>query len=186
DGREFFEMRIRPVLAKRCFSCHTSTHMGGLEMTGREALLKGGSRGPAILTDKPEESLLLRAVKYDFDALKMPPGGKLPDEEIRDLTAWVKAGAVWPDGAPAAPKGPAFKITGDQRAFWSFQSVRKPALPDVRDTRWSKSPIDRLLQAQREKAGVEPVKPADKRTLLWQADIDMPRRPYCMQTKIEV
>src|SRR5262249_51560145 len=118
DGREGLGFRIRPVLAKRCFAGDASTDVGGLEMTGGDALLKGGARGVAILTDKPAESLVLRAVKYDFDALKMPPGGKMPEEEIRDITAWVKAGAVWPDGGPAAPKGPAFKITADQRAFW--------------------------------------------------------------------
>src|SRR3954467_130032 len=101
---EFFEMRIRPLLVKRCFTCHTAGHMGGLDMSGREALLKGGDRGPAISADQPQDSLLLKAVSYKLDALKMPPSGKLPDNEIDELTAWVKAGAVWPESAkPAAP-----------------------------------------------------------------------------------
>src|SRR5262245_10539382 len=76
-GSEFFEMRIRPILAKRCFTCHTSAHLGGLEMSGRNALLKGGGRGPAIAADHPENSLLLQAVSYKLDALKMPPSGKI-------------------------------------------------------------------------------------------------------------
>src|SRR5882724_7759900 len=109
DSREFFEMRIRPLLAKRCYACHQSARMGGLEMTGREALLKGGGRGPAISIAKPEESLLIQALSYRLDTLKMPPAGKLPEDEIETLTAWAKAGAPWPEAAtPAAPKGPAY------------------------------------------------------------------------------
>ena len=173
-GSEFFEMRIRPILAKRCFTCHTSAHMGGLEMSGRNALLKGGDRGPAIAPDHPEDSLLLQAVGYKLDALKMPPSGKLPDNEIDDLTLWVKTGAVWPESPkPPAPKGPTYVITPEQRAFWAFQPVRKAAPPDVKDARWSKSAIDRFLQAKRETKDLEPVKPADKLTLLRRAYFDL-------------
>jgi len=173
-GSEFFEMRIRPILAKRCFTCHTSGRMGGLEMSGRNALLKGGGRGPAISADHPEDSLLLQAVSYKLDALKMPPTGKLPDNEIDDLTVWVKAGAVWPDSPkPPALKGPAYAITPEQRAFWAFQPVRKTALPDVQDAGRAKSAIDRFLQAKREALGLEAVKPADKLTLLRRAYFDL-------------
>src|SRR5579864_5329189 len=70
---EFFEMRIRPVLAKRCYACHASTPMSGLDLSRRETLLKGGSRGPAFSTNKPGESLLIQAVSYKLDGLKMPP-----------------------------------------------------------------------------------------------------------------
>jgi hypothetical protein len=171
---EFFEMRIRPLLVKRCFTCHTTAHMGGLEMNGRNSLLKGGDRGPAISPDHPEDSLLLKAVAYKLEALKMPPAGKLPDNEIEDLAVWVKAGAVWPESpTPAAPKGPAYTITPEQRAFWAFRPVRTPALPSVADARWSKSAIDRLVQAKREAQGLEPNKPADKLTLLRRAYFDL-------------
>jgi hypothetical protein len=174
DASEFFEVRIRPILAKRCFTCHTSARMGGLEMSGRSALVKGGGRGPSISTDHPEESLLLRAVSYKYDGLKMPPAGKLSDNEIEDLTAWVKAGAVWPDSPLlAGPKGPAYVITPEQRKFWAFQPVRSPALPRVKDANWSKTAIDRLLEAQREREAVAPVKPADKLTLLRRAYYDL-------------
>ena len=171
---EFFEMRIRPVLVKRCYACHTSTPMGGLDLSGRETMLKGGSRGPAFSKDESEKSLLIQAVSYKLDGLKMPPAGKLPDDEIEDLTAWVKAGAIWPEtGQPAPPKGPAYTITADQRAFWAFQPVRQPALPDVKESAWSKSPIDRFLQAKREAQGLDPVRAADKVTLLRRAFYDL-------------
>src|ERR1700756_2904296 len=99
DQREFFEMRVRPVLAKNCFACHTSSRMGGLEMTGREALLKGGKSGPAIVSGDPEKSPLVQAVAKAHERLKMPPQGKLAETEIADLRAWIKDGAIWPESA---------------------------------------------------------------------------------------
>jgi hypothetical protein len=173
-SREFFEMRIRPVLAKRCYTCHTTARMGGLEMTGREALLKGGDLGPVISPGQPEQSLLIQAVRYT-GKLKMPPGGKLPESEIQNLEAWVKAGASWPDSTPTAPspKGPPYAITAEQRAFWAFQPVHKPAPPGVRDASWPKAGIDRFILARLEAEGLTPVQPADRRTLIRRAFYDL-------------
>ena len=75
DPSEFFEMRIRPVLAKNCYTCHTTAKLGGLQLTSRENILKGGNSGPAILPGKPEESLLIQAVSQTNERLKMPPQG---------------------------------------------------------------------------------------------------------------
>src|ERR1700726_1066526 len=94
DPSDFFEMRIRPVLAKNCYTCHTTAKLGGLQLTSRENILKGGNSGPAVLPGKPEESLLIQAVSQTHERLKMPPQGKLKDEEIEDLKSWVRAGAV--------------------------------------------------------------------------------------------
>src|SRR5881398_1501631 len=102
DSAEFFESRVRPVLSKNCFSCHTTSKLGGLQLDSREHLLQGGASGPAIVPGKPESSLLIQAVRRTHARLKMPPQGKLGDEEIDNLAAWVKMGAVWPT-APAAP-----------------------------------------------------------------------------------
>src|SRR5438105_2024631 len=96
DPAEFFEKRIRPILADNCFACHTSLHMGGLEMRSRETLLTGGKRGPAVVPGKPEESLLVRAISHQDPLLKMPPSGRLKNADIEALTAWIKAGVVWP------------------------------------------------------------------------------------------
>src|ERR1700704_4230428 len=103
DQREFFEMRVRPVLAKNCFACHTGSRMGGLEMSGRETFLKGGKSGPAIVPGDPDKSLLLQVVAQTHERLKMPPQGKLAEAEIADLRTWIKDGAVWPESA-ANPK----------------------------------------------------------------------------------
>lgn len=95
SGDDFFENQIRPLLVERCASCHTQEQSSGLRVDSREALLKGGSRGPAILPGNPDSSLLVQAVRQE-GALKMPKGGKLTSREISDLVAWVKMGRRGP------------------------------------------------------------------------------------------
>src|SRR5215475_3893165 len=120
--REFFEMRVRPVLARTCLTCHAKKPMGGLDMTSRDGLLRGGNSGPAVVPGEPEHSLLIQAVSYTHERLKMPlQQPRLSDQEVADLSAWVKAGAMWPESRGAgAPKGPEHRITPEQRAFWAF------------------------------------------------------------------
>src|ERR1700722_15293247 len=99
---DFFEKKVRPVLADNCYSCHstaTKRPKGGLLLDTREGLLKGGDSGPALGPGKPEESLLLKAVRHDGDT-KMPPKGKLPETVIADLEAWIKRGAPDPREKP--------------------------------------------------------------------------------------
>src|SRR5207237_6624885 len=103
---EFFESRIRPVLANNCFSCHTESKLGGLRVDSRVALLEGGKSGPAIVVGHPEDSLLMKAISQTDPKLKMPMGGnKLKDNEIADLRYWIQTmAAFWPteDAKPAA------------------------------------------------------------------------------------
>src|SRR6266851_7510566 len=116
----FFESKIRPLLAHNCFACHTNSRLGGLRLDSRESVLEGGKSGPAIVPHNPDDSLLIQAVGHTHPRLKMPPAGKLQDEEIADLRNWIKSGAIWPETAP--PKsGPQYVITSAQRAFWAFQ-----------------------------------------------------------------
>src|SRR3954469_10529784 len=106
---DYFETRVRPVLAANCYDCHTNERMGGLRVDSRESLLKGGRSGPAIVPGDPDKSLLIAAVRQT-GALKMPKGGQLAPEEVAVLVDWVKAGAAWPAttavastaGSPAA------------------------------------------------------------------------------------
>ncbi len=172
-AQEFFEMRVRPVLAKNCFACHTASKMGGLEMRSRESLLKGGKSGPAVTAGDPDHSLLIQAIRQQGE-LKMPPQGRLKDEEIEQIAAWVKSGAVWPDApvAPAAKIGD-YIVSPEQRAFWSFQPILKPDPPKVH----ANTPIDRFIVAKLNQTGLTPVKPADKRTLLRRATYDLTGLP---------
>ena len=170
---EFFELHVRPVLAKNCYPCHTDSRMGGLRLDSREQVLKGGNSGPAMIPGDAANSLFIQAVSHTHPRLKMPPGGKLKDEEIANLKAWVNAGAVWPDTGPALAPKPEYRITPEQRAFWAFQPVRNPALPEVRNAAWTKGPIDRFILAGLEARGLAPAPAADKRTLIRRATFDL-------------
>jgi len=98
DGPAFFETNIRPLFARQCNACHsTSAAMSGLRIDSRENLIKGGARGPALVPGKPSESLLMAAVMQS-GSLKMPPSGKLKDGDIALIGRWIEMGAPW--GAP--------------------------------------------------------------------------------------
>jgi mono/diheme cytochrome c family protein len=172
---EFFEMRVRPVLVKNCYACHTSARMGGLQLDSREHLLAGGKDGSVVTPGDPEKSVLIQAVRRTHERFKMPPQGPLSDEEIANLTAWVKAGAIWPDAGPTAPavKNAEYAITPEQRAFWSFQPVRKPAAPAVQHQDWPRNDIDRFILAKLEEKQLTPVRFANKRALIRRATFDL-------------
>ncbi|MCX6613415.1 MAG: PSD1 and planctomycete cytochrome C domain-containing protein, partial [Acidobacteria bacterium] len=152
---EFFENKIRPILVNNCFSCHTNTAMGGLRLDSSEAMLKGGSkRGAAVVSGDPDKSALILAIRHsDPDPkFRMPLGNKLKDAEIEALTAWVKAGAVWPKAIPTAAKvNGKFVIFPEQKKFWSMLPLKQPDLPAVKDTKWGRTNIDRFVLSKLEK-----------------------------------
>ena len=108
DGVEFFEKKIRPLLADNCYKCHSHQSekiKGGLLLDTREGLLKGGDSGPAVIPGKPDDSLLIKAVRYTDKELQMPPKDrKLPAEQIADLEAWVNMGVPGPRTDKATPR----------------------------------------------------------------------------------
>jgi hypothetical protein len=176
---EFFEKQVRPLLAERCLECHdNANHKGKLRLTSRANLLKGGSSGTVVVPGKPEGSLLITAIRYN-DKPQMPPKAKLSDREIAILTRWVKLGVPWPDDGKEQPivQGSKFRITDEQRQFWSFQPVKAGAPPAVKDTVWPKSGVDRYILAALEGKGLKPAKPADKRTLIRRATFDLTGLP---------
>ncbi len=175
EPREFFEMKVRPLLARECMACHGPSKMGGLVLDSRESLLKGGVNGPALVPERPDESLLMQVVRHTHAKLKMPPAGKLPDADIEILAEWVAGGAYWPpsDGTPIKDKAAGFAVTPEHRAFWSFQPVRKPTAPAVRDTAWAATAIDGFVLAKLEEKGLRPGRPADRRILMRRAYYDL-------------
>jgi hypothetical protein len=177
---DFFESKIRPVLANSCYSCHTASQLGDLRLDSRDAMLKGGKHGAAIVPGDPEKSLLIQAVRQTGE-LKMPMGAKLKPAEIDDLVAWVKAGATWPQAATAvvaaAAAGGKYTIAPERRAFWSLQPLAEPQAPAVKDPRWNRTEIDRFIFTHLEKEGLKPVKAANKRDLLRRAYFDLTGLP---------
>ena len=145
-----------------------------LENLESESMMKGGQDGPVLVPGKPDQSLLVKAISYTDSRLKMPPAGKLQDDEIAVLETWVRQGAVWGDTTHATiPAAAEYVITPEQRAFWSFQPVRKPEPPRVKDRSWTKSPIDAFVLTKLEASGLKPVRPADKKTLIRRATMDL-------------
>ncbi len=169
-GVEFFEMKIRPVLAGRCYECHSlqaKKQRGGLMLDSRDAVLKGGDSGPALVPGKPDQSLLLKAIRHADASLKMPPDGRLPDPVVADFRAWIAMGA--PD--PRDRAAPTAAVSWDEalrqrRQWWSLRPVNKPGLPAVKDARWPADAVDHFILARLEQAGLKAPALADRRTLI--------------------
>jgi hypothetical protein len=167
EAETFFETRIRPVLAGTCFKCHGGNKVNaGLRVDSREALMRGGKSGPAVLAGQPERSLLIEALRHTPGAeLKMPPQEKLPATTIADFVRWVKDGAVWPTAKPGVDAFAAGK-------HWAFQPVRKTR-PPTDPSGWANGPIDCFIAAGQRMRGVRPVAQADRRTWLRRLTFDL-------------
>src|SRR6185436_3099534 len=180
---DFFENKIRPLLANNCYKCHSQTAekvKGGLLLDTRDGVLAGGNTGPAVVPGNPDKSLLVQAVRYTNPDLQMPPKGeKLSEAQVADLVAWVKMGAPDPRTATVAQKN----WVDPNKKHWAFQPVTKPAIPQVKDESWAKTPIDKFIVAKLDEKGLKPSPPADKRTLIRRATFDLIGLP---PTPIEV
>jgi hypothetical protein len=175
-----FEKVIRPLLAEKCWSCHNDKKQkGDLRLDSLAAMLQGGESGPAVVPGKPEQSLIITAIRHS-EQLKMPPKDKLPASDIAALTAWVKAGAVWPDAKPiqASPAKSASvrTISAEEKAFWAFQPFQFAKSPQLGQSQV----IDDLLNINRQKAGLRPAPEADKRTLIRRLTLDLTGLPPTM------
>jgi hypothetical protein len=179
----FFETKVRPLLVDNCNNCHSASTnaKGGLRVDDRNGLLQGGNRGPAVVPGNPAESLLIQAVVQTDEELKMPPKKHLSADEIAVLTKWVKDGAAWPEvDARPAFSGPNPKYDKLRKEHWAWQSLKKPPPPQVRNSSWPRSDIDRFVLAGLEAAKLEPVPDADKLTLIRRVTFDLtglPPRP---------
>jgi hypothetical protein len=175
SGAAFFETRIRPLLAANCQACHGESAMAGLRVDSREALLRGGETGPAIVPGDPGKSALIKAVQHAEGFPRMPRGrAKLPAQDIEALEQWIRDGAVWPNATTsvAAPVRER-TITAEQRAYWAFRPLVTEQPPSVRRSDWPRTDIDRFILARLEQDGLTPVAPADKLTLLRRGTLDL-------------
>jgi hypothetical protein len=176
-GVEFFESKIRPVLVKHCYHCHSAKAKklkGGLRLDSRAGLLQGGDSGPALVPSRPERSRLIEAVGYKNVDLQMPPRAKLPDRVIADLTAWVKMDTPWPRENPSHVSAKAkFDLAKRKREHWAWQPVRPQDPPAVRNSDWPRSPVDAFILAKLESKGLVPAAPADRRMLLRRVYFDL-------------
>ena len=167
---DFFEKRVRPVLAENCFACHgqqAPQPMSGLRVDTRDALLRGGDRGPAVVPGKPSESRLIQAVRHQ--GLVMPPNGKLADYQVADLEHWISLGAPWPAAQAAAAEAAATSESAgsatDAKGHWAFQPFQVTG--GLESSKGDRDPaIDRLVVARLKEVGLSLSERADPRTLL--------------------
>jgi hypothetical protein len=175
DQGEFYETKVRPLLVQHCLKCHSGQGKktkAELNLDDRDGWLRGGESGPAVVPGHPEKSLLIEAISYHNDNLKMPPTGKLAAWQIELLKEWVRRGAPGPQGTTPAKVAAAIDIAKG-RQFWSFRPLAVTAAPSVQDSAWPLTPIDRFLLARLEGAGLAPVADADPETLLRRVYFDL-------------
>ena len=171
-GIEFFETRIRPVLAENCYSCHgadATPLQGALRVDSRAALLSGGNGGPAIVPGKPERSLLMRALRHE-DELKMPPWGKLADEDIARIEEWIRI------GAPAPADETEWVATIPDVEHWAFQPLSDQRPPTSTNS-WARSSIDAFVAQRLREAQLTPSSDVGKRSLMRRAYFDLVGMP---------
>jgi hypothetical protein len=168
ERAHFFENQVQPILRAHCYSCHaprTGKELeSGLDLSTRETVLRGGDSGPVIDEDHPADSALVRAIRYED--LEMPPKGKLPQSQIDILTRWVMMGVPWSETTAAKIVTGSPKVNDRARAFWSFQPIRRPDVPVVKNAAWVRTPVDAFLLSKIEAAGMQPTSPAERTTLL--------------------
>ena len=136
EQRNFFESKVRPLLAAKCYACHSQKAKavkGGLLLDSLPGVTKGGDSGPVVVAGEPEKSLLIAAIQYRDT--EMPPDGKLAASQIATLVKWVEMGAPWPqEGSPGLPsEAKQYDWQQLRQEHWAWQQVTRPALPVVKD-----------------------------------------------------
>ncbi len=176
DQASFFDREVRPILKARCLKCHGegAKIKGGLRLDSREAILKGGDQGPAVVLARPDESLLLRAIRYD--EIEMPPNGRLPVREQDVLRRWVSEQLPWSGtGVSAHGTVPAPSALKKTVIDWSVRPVARPTVP--RPVGPSANPIDAFIQAKLAQEGLRPNPPAERGVLIRRATFDLTGLP---------
>ena len=181
DDDLFFESKVRPVLIKRCYDCHSTEKKtkGGLALDTRAGWQHGGDNGPAIIPGDLTKSLVIKAVRYLDKDFAMPPKSRLPADEVAILEEWVKRGAPDPrtdDAAKAAKPKRSIDLEAG-RKFWAFQPVANSTAPAVKDSFWPKDPVDRFLLAKIEAKGLKPAGDADRHTWIRRVSLDLTGLP---------
>jgi mono/diheme cytochrome c family protein/cytochrome c553 len=178
---DFFEKKIRPVLMDNCYKCHSPTApklKGGLSVATRDALLKGGEHGSAIVPGHPEKSKFIEAIRWTNKDLQMPPKTQLSAAQIADLTKWVQMGAPWGGGILKGPAGPTLANYDKLRQqHWAWQPVRPVTVPSVKNTNWPLGDVDKFVLAGLEASGLHPAAQANRYELLRRVTFDLTGLP---------
>lgn len=175
EQAEFFEKKVRPVLAENCFSCHSEVEKkdkGGLTLDTYAGLMAGGESGDVIIPGEPHKSRLIEGISHKNPEFQMPPKKKLSDREIADLTAWVKDGAPWPNAEASSSKRKPGIITDDDRRWWAFQPIKNVTPPTAGDG-WAKNGVDQFIAAKLKEATLTPAPEASRAVLIRRLTFDL-------------
>jgi mono/diheme cytochrome c family protein len=161
------EDAARKILAQNCGGCHGEARMSGLDLRDISSILKGGTRGPAVVPGRSADSLLYKAIAGAGD-LKMPPGKPpLSPDAVRAIATWIDSGAKWSD-SPGAIADP---------SWWAFRKPQRPAVPQVKNSAWVRTPVDAFILSKLESERLTPAPPADKTTLVRRLYFDLTGMP---------
>lgn len=179
-GLEAFETHVRPTLIQHCIRCHgPKKQQGGLRLDSKQGWTVGGDSGPAVVVGSPDESLLVKAIRYDDSNLEMPPKGALPAATIDGFEQWIRSGAPDPrvveNDEPVGPNTQAARPPSVEQGkkFWAFQPIHAPVVPTVQNTDWPRADIDRFVLSQLEAKSIAPTSNANRTTLLRRLYFDL-------------
>ena len=177
DDLTFFETKIRPVLIKHCYECHSAAAQEAdnlqseLLLDTRQGIRKGGESGPAVVPNDVKSSALIAAIRHE--SFKMPPKSKLPKNVIDDFVKWVESGAADPrEGAKPEIIRKDIDVAAGKK-FWSFRPLIDAAPPQVRNAAWAENDVDRFILARQETAGISSNSMVERRTLIRRAYFDL-------------
>ena len=171
---EFFNSQVKPILEQNCFRCHGGGDevKGGLQLTSRENILKGGDYGSAVSLENPTDSFLLQMVGYGQETAQMPPDGRLDDTSLEILAKWINIGLPYPiQDDDAQP------VSETATDYWAYRPLKRPQVPSVRSSDWVRNPIDAFILAKLEANSLTPAAPAGKLTLIRRMYYDLTGLP---------
>ncbi|MEE3372981.1 MAG: PSD1 and planctomycete cytochrome C domain-containing protein [Planctomycetota bacterium] len=174
ERADYFESKVRPLLAQRCFRCHgPKQQRGGLRLDRGSRVLAGGDSGPVLKPGKPDDSLLIQAINYQ--GLEMPPDRKLGQREVEVLTQWVLSGAYWPQDVvpPGEVTHSSSEVTAEDRQHWSFRPLKRPIIPRTGAFSRMANPIDCFVAKRLQELGLRPAPLASPRTLIRRLYFDL-------------
>ena len=181
---DFFEKKIRPVLSGNCYECHSAKSKAlkaGLLLDRKAGWVRGGLNGAVIHPGKPDESILMNALRYDNHDLQMPPSGKLSESVLADFEKWITMGAQDPRNSSLeevfAVGGLKAKSLEEGRKFWAFKPIKPPSLPIVEKDEWIQDDIDRFILRGIEGNDLEPSRKAEPLVLLRRIFFDLTGLP---------
>ncbi len=176
EAIKYFETHVRPLLAAECYECHgPDKAKSGLRLDHLDLMLKGGETGPAIVPGKPQESLLIEAVRRDDPDFAMPPKKELTEAQVAILDQWIEHGAIWPDEQLTKSKVDQNGFTDEDRKWWAVQPVRDVKVPQSKDdqNKWVKNEIDHFILRKLNEAGLVPSQAAGPEELVRRLYLDL-------------